>query len=148
MPSLDELPDGSRRNFVEFMFKLLLDAHRPSFEELSKGIANGDYPVTASRETIRKIYAGIGIPVEWQTVKAVVLILCALSGQDPNSCQLFHGRKNTLMGHADYLWTMALQEPPARSPCSAKRQDVLLPGSERAVPFNNNGPSLSGFSGN
>lgn len=139
MPDLDVLPAGPRREFVEFMFMLYLDAHLPAFEKLSKEIEKSDYLATASKETIRKIYVGGGIPVEWQIIRAVVLILCTLSGQDPDSSQLFHDRENTLMGHADRLWTLALQERPAWS---------SLPGTHRAVPFTNNGPSLSGFSGN
>ncbi len=84
MPSLAELRKGSRREFVEELFMYFRAARRPALREISDRIAGNDgLAGTASRETIRRMLNGTGIPTHWETVNAVFLALCELAEIDP-----------------------------------------------------------------
>jgi hypothetical protein len=52
MPSVHELPEGPRRNFVEELFELYRAAKRPDLRQLSETIRNDEtLKGMASRET-------------------------------------------------------------------------------------------------
>ncbi|MFB9906217.1 hypothetical protein [Allokutzneria oryzae] len=46
----------------------------PSLRGMSKSIAEGDYPATASHESIRSVFIGQGKP-RWETVQTIVMML-------------------------------------------------------------------------
>jgi hypothetical protein len=114
MPSEDELPPGGRRQLVELLFLLYRDARRPTLEEISKRIRDGDYAATASKETIRKMLRGTTIPAHWATIETVVLALCDLGGFDPASSVKQAGLQEPLMKLVEQRWHTALEEPPPR----------------------------------
>jgi hypothetical protein len=126
---------------------LYLYTHQLAFEKVSKEIEKADHQAHGKQGDDPQDHGGSGIPIEWLTIKVIVLKPCTLSGLDPDSCQLFQGREHALMDHADRLWTLALQDPHARSPRSAKHRDALTLLSGSVAPFSN-GDLISGFSGN
>ncbi|MCX5215667.1 hypothetical protein OG689_41670 [Kitasatospora sp. NBC_00240] len=81
MPSIDELPDGPSRLFVQEIFFHYREAKRPPLRELASDVLNdGEFDCTASRETIRQMLRGKAVPTRWATVDAVFTVLCRRSG--------------------------------------------------------------------
>jgi hypothetical protein len=121
MPTEDELPAGSARDFVELLFRLYRAAHRPTLETISLHIRDGGFIATASKETLRKMLRGTTIPAKWPTVATVVVALCELADWDPDGSTTMtyaDGRQvqGSIMGHADELWHRALDEPGRSNP--------------------------------
>lgn len=93
MPSEAELPEGAVRLFVEEVFGLYREAHRPTLRHVSEAIRKNDsLSGTASPETIRRMLLGLTVPSHWSTVDAVVITLCELAGIDPDqgSTRYYH----------------------------------------------------------
>ncbi|MFI1169339.1 hypothetical protein ACH4UM_38710 [Streptomyces sp. NPDC020801] len=84
MPSLDELPHGSKRNFVGELHTYFRAAGRPSPASIAAAVAQlrGSAPVTVSRETVRRLLKGETTST-WPKVKAVHEVLCRMADQDP-----------------------------------------------------------------
>jgi hypothetical protein len=84
LPSVEDLPRGPRREFVEHLFTLYGSAGRPPLHEISQAIADdADLPGTASRETVRRVMAGETLST-WNNVKSLFLVLCKMAGEDPS----------------------------------------------------------------
>ena len=74
MPSLQVLPNGPRRRFVDELHEYYRAAKRPTLREVSELIRNDDeLRGTASKETIRRMLLGEVVPASWHTVNAVFL---------------------------------------------------------------------------
>ena len=84
MPTEAELPRGAHRDFIERLFSLYREAHRPGLRQISQAIPD-DCAGTASTETIRRMLRGVSVPAHWQTVDAVLTALCQLAGVDPDA---------------------------------------------------------------
>ncbi|MHC3464604.1 hypothetical protein OG936_37300 [Streptomyces sp. NBC_00846] len=84
MPSVDELPPGSRRAFVGELFTYFRAAGRPSPVSIAAAVTqtHGSAPVTVSRETVRRLLKGETTST-WPTVRAVHEVLCRMGDQDP-----------------------------------------------------------------
>lgn len=85
MPSLEELPPGPQRRFMETLFRLWVDAGMPTMEKVSQA-ANAAPPQkgAASKETVRKMLTGKTVPHTWQNVEAVFVGLSKMAGVDPD----------------------------------------------------------------
>ncbi len=84
MPTLQELPKGARRDFVEALFSLYKQASRPPLRDISREIERSDSVATASPETIRRMLRGTTVP-SWRIVNAVVLALCRMAHVYPDA---------------------------------------------------------------
>ena len=108
------------RDFVWLLFFFYRAAHRPTLREISDRIRKSDLPGTASTETIRRMLHGTTVPANWETVEAVLEVLCDLAGRGPDSRLMYQGDDGTRRGHLERLWHRALDEPgyyqPARDP--------------------------------
>jgi len=91
MPSEAKLPRGPLRDFVELLWVFYRQARRPKLREISNAIRDGDYPGTASPETIRRMLHGTTVPVNWETVEAVFEVLLGLAGWDPDGRFTYEG---------------------------------------------------------
>lgn len=81
MPSVEELPDGPRRLFVQELFFHVREAGRPTPRDLAEEIRVDDYlSALVSRETIRKMLRGETVPSRWEKVDTVFTVLCRRSG--------------------------------------------------------------------
>ena len=111
MPSEEDLPSGTVRDFVWLLFYFYRQAHRPTLREISDRIRNSDLPGTASTETIRRMLRGTTVPTHWDTVEAVFLALCDLARREPDTRLTFQGDDLTRRAHLERLWHRALDEP-------------------------------------
>ena len=114
MPSEEDLPPGTVRDFVWLLFFFYRDARRPTLREISDRIRKSDLPGTASTETIRRMLRGKTVPANWKTVEAVLEVLCDLSGKGLDSRLKYEGDDGTRRGHLERLWHRALDEPHTR----------------------------------
>jgi hypothetical protein len=115
MPTQDELPAGPVRDFVDILFSLYRAARRPTLEDISKHILEGDYPATASKETIRKMLRGTTIPAHWETVETVIRALCDLADIDPERTMTMGRITGRPMHWAEVTWHEVLDQPTPRS---------------------------------
>jgi hypothetical protein len=112
MPTREELPPGSVRDFTIMMFFLYKMAHRPTLREISKAIEDNDKLAgTASPETVRRMLRGKAVPQRWETVDAVMQTLCDMGERGPFAGLTFGGKNDTTWNHVDRLWHRALDEP-------------------------------------
>ncbi len=88
MPPEEDLPPGPRRRFVGELFVLYRKARRPTLREINEQIMRMDLAGTASRETIRRMLQGVSVPANWETVEAVLTVLCDRAGITPKRCPL------------------------------------------------------------
>lgn len=120
MPSLAELPDGPRRKFVVELFEYFRAARRPPLREISDRItANDELAGTASRETIRRMLSGAGVPARWDTVHAVFLVLCELANIKPEAPRWEDDRSGeweTRAQRMEEVWNEALDDVPSPLP--------------------------------
>ncbi|MEU7206089.1 hypothetical protein [Streptomyces sp. NPDC045470] len=117
MPSEWELPESPQRQFVEELFAYYREAGRPTLRSIADDIAEDPEfdAFTASRETIRKMLRGKTIPVSWAVVDAVLTVLCARAGIDPNHPRWAGGFAEEPVTHRQNLrnrWNEALDAPP------------------------------------
>ena len=122
MPSQAELPRGARRDFTESLFSLYREARRPGLREISSAIPD-DAPGTASTETIRRMLRGKTVPVNWQTVAAVVTALCHLAEVDPDDSVGDYRDYTTRRELVEGAWHRALDEPIRRAAPEAPVED-------------------------
>lgn len=112
MPTLQELPKGARRDFVEAVFSLYKEASRPTLRDVSKEIERGDSAATASPETIRRMLRGTTVP-SWRIVNAVTLALCRMAGADQDAGSYDEPTRRELI---EFRWNDAIDNPePARA---------------------------------
>ncbi|WDT52560.1 hypothetical protein [Streptomyces sp. G7(2002)] len=117
MPSTMELPTGPRRQFVEELFSHYRDAGRPTLRVIAEEIdENPEFDAfTASRETIRKMLRGKTVPLSWAVVDAVLTVLCARAGVDPDAerwADGFNGEPTSHRQSLRNLWNEAIDAPP------------------------------------
>ncbi|MGI5503572.1 hypothetical protein [Lentzea sp. CA-135723] len=117
MPSLIELPAGPRRDFAELLFRYVRLADRPTLQQISERIIErDDLPGTASKETVRLMLRGKTVPPRWQNAYSVFLVLCDLSGVDPDSRDHLASqgtRDYSRVGYFKMCWNRALDAPPS-----------------------------------
>ena len=106
-PTLQELPRGARRDFVEGLFSLYQEAERPTLRDVSKEIERSDSAATASPETIRRMLRGTTVP-SWRIVNAVVLALCRMANVDPDAAGHDEPTRRELI---KVRWNDALDNP-------------------------------------
>ena len=99
MPSEDDLPRGTVRDFVELLFWFYRAARRPTLREISDRIQKMDLPGTASDETIRRMMHGKTVPAHWETVDAVLEALCDLAGAGPRTESFIGGGDGSRRWH-------------------------------------------------
>ncbi|WP_420082850.1 hypothetical protein ACN6AT_37660 (plasmid) [Streptomyces sp. JL4002] len=113
MPTLDELPEGAVRLFVEEIFFHYREAKRPSLREIQADLAEPEMLAgTASRETIRRTLRGENVPTRWTTVHAVLTALCGRSGIEPDSMRYAdaeHFPHTTYEDALHQLWDDAME---------------------------------------
>jgi hypothetical protein len=116
MPTEVEVPRGARRDFIEQLFSLYREAHRPGLREISRAIPD-DAPGTASTETIRRMLRGTSVSSRWETVDAVLTALCHLAGVDPDA-DISDGRGDEMTRREviEHAWHEALDNPEPRRP--------------------------------
>jgi hypothetical protein len=90
MPSIEELPDGPRREFVKELRRYYRVA-RPTLREISRAVDAHDDPgvkkFTASAETVRRMITGKVLP-ERGRLYAVFRVLCDMAEIDPDAERL------------------------------------------------------------
>jgi hypothetical protein len=111
MPSPEELPYGTVRDFVTLLFWLYTSARRPALEAVSAHIRENNYPGTASRETIRRMLNGTTVPPRWETTETVFHALASLAKHEPHEHVSMFGWRLPLTELAERLWNRALDEP-------------------------------------
>jgi hypothetical protein len=118
MPSEADLPLGAVRDFVEEVFGLYREAHRPSVRHVSEMIRkNDDLAGTASPETVRRMLLGLTVPTHWPTVEAVLIVLCDLARVDPDQELSGYYRDDDAPSRRENLeraWHRALDHPNER----------------------------------
>lgn len=114
MPTEVEVPRGARRDFIEQLFSLYREAHRPGLREISRAIPD-EAPGTASTETIRRMLRGTSVPSRWETVDAVLTALCQLAGVGPDA-DISDGRGDAMTRREviEHAWHEALDNPEPR----------------------------------
>ncbi|MFF7251557.1 hypothetical protein ACFZBU_47805 [Embleya sp. NPDC008237] len=120
MPSQRELPPGNRRDFVEEIHSHYRTARRPALRAISDHIEHMELRSSVSKETIRRMLAGLTVPTRWVTVETVFLALCDLSGTNPNDSRWSSynnlGDDCTLQEELERRWHQALDDPPPPPP--------------------------------
>jgi hypothetical protein len=112
MPSEEELPKGTVRDFAWTLFWLYTRAHRPALRDISETIRkNDDLRGTASPETIRKMLRGTTVPANWATVDAVFTTLCDLAGRSSDWRVDWDGVKKPVYRQVEDTWHRALDYP-------------------------------------
>lgn len=108
MPSIDELPEGPVRLFVEELFFHYREAGRLPLRKIAEDILAEDLPGTASRETLRKMLRGLALP-EWDAVESVLIVLCRISGIERRSRRYSVGAATSSYEEVTYesaLWQL------------------------------------------
>jgi hypothetical protein len=135
MPDLEELPEGTVRDFVGLLFHLYRSARRPSLRDISEQIRRDDsLSGTASTETIRRMLRGTTVPSNWGTVEAVYLTLCKLGVLDPWGVVEWNGQGDTIHRYVQRLWHAALDDPtgPSRRPRRPAEDPWAVEAEERS----------------
>lgn len=117
MPSEAELPKGPRRDFVAGLFELYRAARRPTLQEISSAISRAEVPGTASTETVRRMLHGTAVPRHWAAVDAVLVVLCEMSGRDPDGQ---YGGEPSWRETLEGAWHRALDKPDGQQPAWAQ----------------------------
>ncbi|WP_407547455.1 hypothetical protein QOM21_00305 [Streptomyces sp. Pv4-95] len=85
MPGEDQLPPGPRRVFVEALFTYYRSASRPTLRKIAELIPQKYPDATGSPETVRRTLLGLSTPANWDTVDAIVTVLCDIAQIDPDA---------------------------------------------------------------
>ncbi len=109
-PTKQELPEGAIRDFVEELFNLYREAHRPTLRQISQRIERSDSDATASPETIRRMLRGTTVP-SWPIVQAVFYALCEMGGVDPYTERDSGYNEPTRRELIEIRWNQALDDP-------------------------------------
>jgi len=117
IPANHELPSGPRRRFVEELHRHYRAARRPALRVISDRIKDrDDLSGTASPETIRRMLRGATVPANWETVNAVLIVLCELAGRDSAGYAGYYVDESEALTYAESLefaWNEALDNLPA-----------------------------------
>jgi hypothetical protein len=111
IPSEADLPTGTVRDFVELLFNFYRSARRPTLREISDRIRKSELPGTASTETIRRMLHGTTVPAHWETVEAVLEVLCDVAGTNPDGEFYWESGEGTRRWYLERAWHRALDEP-------------------------------------
>jgi len=112
MPSEKDLPRGPVRDFVEVLFWLFNEAHRPTLREISREIERSNLRATASPETIRRMLQGRTLP-RWPILEAVFIALCNIADVEPNE-YFDRDDDSTRREILEFRWHEALDSPNGR----------------------------------
>ena len=126
MPTKQELPAGAIRDFVEELFNLYREAHRPTLRQMSQRIEERDSDATASPETIRRMLRGTTVP-SWPIVQAVFYALCEMGNVDPYVERDSGYDEPTRRELIEIRWNQALDDPeprPVATPSSFGRAEA------------------------
>lgn len=115
---MPDLPPGPHRELVELLWIFYRAARRPSLEVMARKAMvmvaiPGPRIVRVSRETIRRVLMAEVVPAKWETLEAILLVLCAMSGRDPDA-DPYDDEPDGGTGARQYLeqfWNKALDEP-------------------------------------
>lgn len=153
MPPKAELPDGSRREFVEEIRRYYRAAGRPPLRKVSRLIEDHRdfHEVTASQETVRRVLIGKVIPTDWNRVNAIFQVFCEIGEINPDSERFedsYYGDESN-RGYVRRLWDAALEDESDLP--SIPRPDPPRPQPAQAgTRFNDDPwsaePSVAGFS--
>jgi hypothetical protein len=111
-----DLPDGPRRKLMSSVFGYYRLAGCPTLREIDEWIrARPDLPAAPSKETVRRLLAGISVPLRWEIVEAVFLALCARAGRDPDEPESGAAGPTRRAAFAR-LWQEAVVAPPPLVP--------------------------------
>ncbi|MFE6946041.1 single stranded DNA-binding domain-containing protein [Streptomyces chartreusis] len=83
MPGTDELPPGTRREFVAELFLHYTEAGRPTLARVAATTRSMTDAFPVSRETIRRLLRGESV-ARWERVDAVLRALCEIGNDDPD----------------------------------------------------------------
>ncbi|GAA3120153.1 hypothetical protein GCM10010466_08740 [Planomonospora alba] len=111
MRTLEELPEGPHRRFLEALFAAYKDAGRPTLRDISRKIDDLGIDVRVSPETVRRILQGILVPGRWIYVDAVFLALCKLGGYDPDDRSWIGDGRFSARRELMHLWNDAIDNP-------------------------------------
>lgn len=106
-----------RWKFVEELWSHHVAAGRPKLGLIADRIRDlneiDDTGGTASTETIRKMFKGLTVPVNWPTVRATLYVLSSIAGYDPKQPQeSWHGDEiPSLEDDLRRAWSRALDDP-------------------------------------
>jgi hypothetical protein len=114
IPSEADLPRGTVRDFVEVLFNLYREAHRPTLRQISQEIERSDLHAAASPETIRRMLRGASVPRQWPIVKAVLVALCNIAKTDPDESFGGYRDDSTRREELEGKWHKALDNPDLR----------------------------------
>ena len=118
-----DLPDGPRRLLVAAVFGYYRLAGCPSLREIDEWIrAHPRLPAAPSRETVRRLLAGISVPLRWEGVETVFLVLCARAGCDPDGPDSGEDGGPTRRAALARLWQEAVVAPPPLVPNPRSRR--------------------------
>lgn len=85
MPPGPMLSSGPLRTFVGTLHGYYRQAGRPSLRVIHTWIeGHAEGGGTISKESIRRMLAGISVPLRWDSAESTFLALCALAGRDPD----------------------------------------------------------------
>lgn len=83
MPSLEQLPPGTRREFAAELFWHYRKAGRPELPRVVNAITALPETPSVSRETVRRLLKGETIS-RWDKVDALLRVLCSMADRDPD----------------------------------------------------------------
>lgn len=128
-----DLPDGPRRKLLAAVVGYYRLAGCPTLRRLDEWIrAHPDLPATPSKETVRRLLAGISVPLRWESVETVFLALCARAGCDPDE-PAGGGSGPTRRAAFARLWQEAVVAPPPLVPNPhSRRRQVTSSGTNQA----------------
>lgn len=110
-PSEEELPLGPVRDFAAGLFDLFKAARRPAGRTISSAISRSDLPGTASHETVRRMLIGAVVPGRWETVDAVITVLCEMAKIDPDQPRDEDDYSSSRREDLESAWHKALDNP-------------------------------------
>jgi hypothetical protein len=80
---MEELPRGNVRHFAGLLFDLYREARRPTLSQISRDINTGEFKITASSETVRRMLLGKTVPAQWPLIDAMIKVLSTRADVDP-----------------------------------------------------------------
>jgi hypothetical protein len=133
-----DLPAGPARDLRDLVYRLYLDADRPTLEDLAKQIADDDdLPGAPRKDLISKIISGEGLASQQDTVSVAVALARRAACTDAHA----------LATQVRESWIRAGMAPPAPPPVRLGRpisecdpidlevrRAIVLPGQDGAVP--------------
>jgi hypothetical protein len=83
MPSLEQLPPGTRREFAAELFWHYRKAGRPELPRVVNALAALPEAPSVSRETVRRLLKGEAIS-RWDKVDALLRAMCSMGDREPD----------------------------------------------------------------